>query len=171
MSEIDIPSYQFNHPKNYLGYAVALAHTRSEVGADNLTEKYVVGSPDMARRGAENFGLVDDGELTQRGEWATTEIRHRLVDGDRLVAADGCLEVLELFDDARGTRTRFIEEFDELSEIAPGIAMGDPAIARVVNCLREIHYERQGEDIPYSVPTVDLFFELHSGTRRSRPSS
>lgn len=152
---IDIPHYAFNHPKNYLGYAVALAHTRKPESADRLTEKYVVGDASTARRGAEHLDLVSDGELTERGEWATSELRHRLV-GD-----ENCLEVLELFDDLRGTRKRFVEQFPSLRDVGPGIAIGDPSIARLVNCLREIHKERQGEDTQYAVSTIRLFFGLH----------
>lgn len=152
---IDITHYSFNHPKNYLGYAVALAHTRDAESADQLTEEYVVGAPNMARRGAENLDLVSDGKLTERGEWACSELRERLVDGE------DCLEVLEVFDELKGARKRFVEQFPELRPIGPHIAMGDPTVARLANCLRETHKGRQGEDVPYAVSTISLFFELH----------
>lgn len=152
---MNIPHYSFNHPKNYLGYAVALAHTRDRESAGQLVEEYVVGAPDMARRGAENLGLIQNNELTERGEFVVGELRDRLVDDE------DCLEVLELFDDLRGARKRFVEQFPALRSLGPCIAMGDPAIARLANCLREVHKERQGEDVSYAVSTADLFFELH----------
>lgn len=160
-----ISSYQFNHPKNYIGYVLALGLADSRDEADRMTEDYVTGGPDMARRGAQNMGLVTherNGQghtysLTERGEWLYNEAPDRFE--ERTV-----IEVLEQFDTMRGARKRFVDVFPAFGEIAPDIIQGDPAVARLVTLLDEIHNIKRsfGE---YAVKTDELYGSIEEQDR------
>lgn len=98
MDDYDIPAFQLNHPKNYLGVPVAEA-ADGDTGA--LVSRYVVGACGSAKRGAQALDLLDaDGDLTAQGEDVA----------DHAARQNGTLdEALEQFDDWKRTRTRFIE--------------------------------------------------------------
>lgn len=158
--QIEIPTYDLNHPKSYVGYAVAFKVGGGRDEADRLTKEYVVGGAGMARRGAENMGLIAherDGRqhvysLTERGEWLCSRAP------ECFEAAD--LEgVLETFDEMRGARERFVSRFPEFGEIAPDVLLGDPVITRFVDLLREIHRDRLETDYDYALTTPELFWD------------
>ena len=58
-------SYQLNHPKAYLGYAVALDVGGDPASAKHLTTEYITNGTSMARRGAQHLDLVDDEHVTE----------------------------------------------------------------------------------------------------------
>jgi hypothetical protein len=137
--------YQLNHPKNYVAYALALAETNDPDRAAQLTEEYVTNGVGMARRGAENLGLVDDGELTHRGRW--------LANHPEWFNGQTIRDVLRTFDDRRGTRKRFVEDFPGFWETAPGIAYGDETIARLASILEAEHARRSETALQYGLET------------------
>jgi len=157
----EISSYQFNHPKNYIGYVLAFKQGGSRDEADRITEDYVTGGPDMARRGAQNMGLIAherDGRqhvysLTERGQWFAEEAPERF----------GCKDiqaVLETFDELRGARKRFVEEFPGFAEIAPDVIQGDPAVGMLVDYLEDYHVEKTLTFDEYGVTLVELFRQI-----------
>jgi len=158
---IQVSSYQFNHPKNYIGYVLALKHGGSRDEADRLTVDNVTGAPDIARLGAQNMGLVEkerDGRqynysLTERGEWFCSNAPEYF--GLRYP-----IEILEEFDKMRGARKRFVDEFPEFAEIAPDVVCGDPAVAFLVDALEDYHRECALTHSQYAVGTNKLFWEL-----------
>lgn len=160
-NQYDVSSYDFNHPKSYIGYAIAfgLGGTREE--ADRLVEEYVVGGADMARRGAQNMGLVSherDGNehfysLTDRGEWLCSN-------APECFEADDLEGVLEAFDEMRGARERFVDTFPKFAEIAPDVIRGDPTVDRLITLLEDVHHDRVFSDHDYSIGTTGLFWSL-----------
>lgn len=150
----DISRYQLNHPKAYLGYTVALAKGGDKQSADELTEEYVTGGPDMARRGAQNLGLVeqtDDGyQPTGWGDLLVLDLQYTF-------DTDSNQDVLEEFDELRGARTRFIEQFPDLRTLCAEIGMGDPMISSLVSLIHGIQRDRITSDEPMELSTVELF--------------
>ena len=93
-------SFGLNHPKNYLGYALALYHPADT--RDVLTT-HVVGAVDGAKRGASFLGLVDErpdrAVLTPLGEEVVRFAMNRYASVET---------ALEAFDDWKRSRKRFI---------------------------------------------------------------
>ena len=141
--EIDVPttSYGLNHPKSYIGYTVALKKGGDRETADDLCEEYVVGAPDMARRGAMNMGMI---ESPSRGEYQLTDhgadICTRALD---LFPGNNYTQVLEFFEGLKGSRKRFVDKCPEWADLAPDIMQGDPAAERLVDLMQDIHERRE----------------------------
>ncbi|MFB6092251.1 MAG: hypothetical protein ABEK02_04480 [Haloquadratum sp.] len=126
-------SFPVNHPKNFLGYALALA-----ADADTATAyaEHVIRAVSGGRRGAILLGLVEDcpdGEkLTHRGAEVVRFARRR---HGRLDAA------LEQFDDWTGKRARFPSYAPRWAQLARSITMQYEPAQLVVDALERLHRE------------------------------
>ncbi|MWV65713.1 hypothetical protein GRS48_12910 [Halorubrum sp. JWXQ-INN 858] len=146
-------SFPLNHPKNYLGYAIALA---APGDVDALVDTHVVSAVRGARRGAVFLGLVDDRpdgpRLTPLGEEV---VRFALREHGSLEDA------LAAFDGWKRSRTRFVDLAPRWGEIARRVVWSYPATRPLVTEIQRIH--DAGEPAP---SLVDLVTWLH----RTRPS-
>jgi hypothetical protein len=127
-------SYQLNHPKAYLGYAVALDVGGYPASAKHLTTEYITNGTSMARRGAQHLDLVDDErELTPHGEWVVTQ-------APRWFGVDDNQSVLEELDGLRGARGRFSETLETLPQgDAFTLVAGDDDITKLIQTLEHAH--------------------------------
>jgi len=124
-------SFPVNHPKNFLGYALAVAASgnTSEVYAEN-----VIRAVSDGRRGAILLGLIDsrsDGEyLTYLG----AEVRR--------VAQQQCGSIpaaLDRFTEWRGKRTRFTDLAPRWAQLARTAAIQYEPTRLIVDSLEQIH--------------------------------
>lgn len=154
---MSISHYLYNHPKAYIGYAMALVLGRNKDNADELTDEYVIGGANAARRGAENLSLIgtQDGDLvlSEHGSWVVCS-------APDWFGVDTLGDVLILFDDHRGDRERMVEQFPAFEEYAPTLAIADYDIHRLVYSLSKVHNKRLTQDVPYALRTDELFREL-----------
>ncbi|MFD1513474.1 hypothetical protein [Halomarina rubra] len=124
-------SFPLNHPKNYLGYALALA-------ADGETEtvyaENIVDDPGGGRRGAIILGLIDareDGEyLTHAG---AEVVRFGQAQCGSVDAA------LTQFDDWAGKRMRFTRYAPRWAQLARSVTMGYEPTKLIVDALESLH--------------------------------
>ncbi|MFC7228634.1 hypothetical protein N0B31_14575 [Salinirubellus salinus] len=141
-------SFGLNHPKNYLGYALALAH-------DGETERVladrVVAATADARRGAAFLDLVSETpsgvELTSLGEEV---VRFAL---DRYGSVDAALDA---FGDWKRSRTRFTEVAPAWGLLTRRVVWAYPATELLVTELQTMH-----EDGITAPSLVDLVEWLH----------
>jgi len=144
-------SFGLNHPKNYLGYPIALAGEGDTAAA---MESHVVGAVDDARRGAAALGLVDIRphriELAPLGEEV---VRFAL---SRYGSAAAALSELGEF---RRSRRRFCELDPEWGGIARRVVWAYPAAKLLVEELQTMHEE--GIETPSLVDLVEWCFTHH----------
>jgi len=127
-------SFPVNHPKNYLGYALALA---AEGDTKEAYTENVIRLVSGGRRGAILLGLVDA---------QTEELTHLGAEVVRFARAE-CGSVraaLERFDDWTGKSTRFAVLAPRWAQLARSIAMQYEPTQLVVEALETIHGERGG---------------------------
>jgi len=141
-------SFGLNHPKNYLGYPLALYHP-GDTGT--VLSERVVGAVDDARRGAAFLGLVAEAptrvELTSLGEEVVrfARARHGSVDA-----------ALAEFEGWKRSRRRFADLAPEWGLLARRVLWAYPATKLLVEELQTMH------DDGIRDPTlVDLVEWLH----------
>jgi len=141
-------SFGLNHPKNYLGVAVACSHRGD---TRELVAEHVVGAVDDAIRGAAFLGLVEPSparlELTGLGtEVIRFAVRHY---GDTETA-------LQLFETWHGARTRFIDDQPLWGELLRRVVFAYPATELLVTELQQRH-----DDCTEPASLVELVEWLH----------
>ncbi|MFB6252685.1 MAG: hypothetical protein ABEI27_13560 [Halobellus sp.] len=107
-------SFPVNHPKNYLGYALALA---AEADTEATYEKYVIRLTEDGRRGAILLGLVDC-----RGRERLSHLGGEVVRFAR--SRHGSVEAaLSTFDEWTGKSTRFTTLAPRWAQLARSVTM------------------------------------------------
>ncbi|MEF8854012.1 MAG: hypothetical protein V5A24_00720 [Haloarculaceae archaeon] len=131
-------SFPVNHPKNYLGYALALA---AEGATAAVYADHVIRLPDAGRRGAILLGLVEerpDGDyLTHAGAEVVRFARHQ---------EGGVAAALELFQEWSGKRKRFTEYAPRWAQLARAVAVRYEPTQLVLDALEGLH--RDGRPAP-----------------------
>jgi hypothetical protein len=144
-------SFGLNHPKNYLGYAVAVAHPEDTA---SVVADRVVGAVEDARRGAAFLGLVesapDEVRLTGLGEEV---VRFALREYGSVDAA------LAEFEGWQGSRRRFTEAAPRWAQLARRVVYDYPATELLVGELQRMHAD--GIADPTLVQLVEWLHELH----------
>lgn len=141
-------SFGLNHPKNYLGYAVAV-HADGETTA--LVDEHVVGAVADARRGAASLGLIEE---TPRGP-GLTGLGHEVV---RFATRHegSTAATLERFEDWQGSGRRFCDLDPAWGQLARRVVYDYPATELLITELQTMHTDGVGD------PTlVDLVGWLH----------
>ncbi|WP_336022424.1 hypothetical protein [Halobellus salinisoli] len=135
-------SFPVNHPKNYLGYALALA---ADADTDETYADHVIRLVDDGRRGAILLGLVDS-----RGVERLTHLGREVV---RFARSEyGSVEsALERFDEWTGKQTRFTELAPRWAQLARGVTMQYEPTTLVVDALENLHH---GGVCPARLPEV-----------------
>ena len=136
-------SFPVNHPKNFLGYALALA---AEGETDEVYAERVIAAPHAGRRGAILLGLVAarprGDTLTQVGAEVVRFARHH----------HGSLDAaLDVFDGWTGKRARFTSYAPRWAQLARSVTVGYEPTALVVDALEQLH--AAGRDAP-TLPEV-----------------
>lgn len=124
---VERPRFRYNHPKNYLGVAIAAA---ADGDTGGLVQAYVVRGAGAARDGARQLGLLDaDGGLTPAGQHVAEYARSTY---------GGYRAALERFDEWRGTSNRFVE-LDEgrWRAVAPDVIADHTVCEDVLHILDE----------------------------------
>ena len=123
--------FGLNHPKNYLGYTLAVHSSRH---TEEATEEHVVGAIPDARQGAEFLGLIDTGggseNLTSLGKEVVRFAVSKHGDVDT---------ALEKFSEWKGSRTRFTEVAPEWGLVARRVVFEYPATELIVEELQKLH--------------------------------
>lgn len=136
-------SFPVNHPKNYLGYALAHAAERE---TNEAYRDHVIREISGGRRGAILLGLIEeraDGEyLTQLG---AEVVRFALTHYDSIDST------LNTFEQWAGRRTRFTEYAPRWAQLARSVAIQYEPTALIVDALESLH--RDGVDKP-GLPTL-----------------
>lgn len=142
-------SFGLNHPKNYLGYPLALYHSDP---TNQMLSEYVVGDIAGARKGAAFLGLIDQppaGEqLTPLGREV---IRFALSRYESIDAA------LSTFQDWQRSRQRFCELAPEWGLLTRRVLWEYPATQLLVEELQRLH----DDGVP-APSLVDLVEHLHT---------
>ncbi|MFA1610766.1 hypothetical protein [Halobellus rubicundus] len=123
-------SFPVNHPKNYLGYPLALA---ADADTEAVYEDRVIRLVGDGRRGAILLGLVEG-----RGVDRLTHLGREVV---RFARAEcGSVEsALAEFDAWTGKSTRFTELAPRWAQLARSVAMGYEPTRLVVEALERLH--------------------------------
>lgn len=160
-------SFGLNHPKNYLGYPLALLHSED---TDAVLAEYVVGAVDDARRGASFLGLVDERPdrvtLTQLGEEVVRFALNRY----------GTVEVaLQEFEAWQGSQSRFCDVASEWGLLTRRVVWAYPATKLLVTELQTMHDDGIREPslvdlvewlhVQHSTFTVELFLRGNDNVR------
>ena len=126
-------SFGLNHPKNYLGYALALYHPDDTAA---VLERHVVAAVADARRGAAFLGLVE--ELPNRE--TLTPLGDEVVRfaTERYGSVDAALRT---FDDWRGSRERFSDLAPAWGLLARRVVWQYRATQLLVGELQAMHEE------------------------------
>ena len=142
-------SFGLNHPKNYLGYALALYAAGST--EELLVANDVVGAVDDARRGAAFLGLVEE----MPGGPELTALGHEVV--RFALARSGSVEAaLGEFEQWHGSARRFVDLAPAWGQLARRVVAAYPATELLVTELQQMHVDGIPE------PTlVDLVVWLH----------
>ena len=129
-------SFPVNHPKNFLGYALAIA---AEADTRETYARHVIREVSGGRRGAILLGLVDD---RSDGDYLT----HLGAEVVRFARAEhgSLLAALEEFDAWTGRSTRFTELAPRWALLARTVTMQYEPTRLVVDALEQLH--RNGVD-------------------------
>lgn len=156
MSYSDSPiKLGLNHPKNYLGYALAFAASRSVGDSNALLEEYqIVNDFEKARHGAVELGFLEmtDGEyaLTERGDSLATFSEKRY----------GTIESgLESLGELYRSPKRFIDARPHWTEELQSAILAAPPLDRLIGGIQEILSDRVTPDAELELPI--LFGELY----------
>ncbi|WP_430504697.1 hypothetical protein [Haloparvum sp. PAK95] len=146
-------SFGLNHPKNYLGYPLALYAAGD---TETVVKNRVVGAVDDARRGAAFLGLIEERpnrtELTSLGREVVRFALREYADVDAALGA---------FADWAGSPRRFSALAPKWGQLARRVVWAYPATELLVEELQALHEDGHPE------PTlVDLVTHLHE----TRPS-
>jgi hypothetical protein len=144
-------SFGLNHPKNYLGYALALAH---EGDTEAVLAERVVGATADARRGAAFLDLVEDRpagpELSPLGREV---VRFAMEHAGSVDAA------LDEFPDWSGSSRRFTDLAPAWGQLARRVVWAYPATQLLVTELAAMH--RDGILEPSLVDLVEWLHVQH----------
>ena len=144
-------SFGLNHPKNYLGYALAVHHPEP---TEEAVEEYVVGAVPDARKGAEFLGLVD----STGGNETLTLVGKEVV--RFAVSEHGDVEsALREFKEWHGKRKRFTKLSPKWGLVARRVIFEYPATELIVEELQSLH--EQGVSKPTLREFVLNLFESH----------
>jgi hypothetical protein len=145
-------SFSLNHPKNYLGYALAVAHPEP---TDTIAAERVVGAVDGARSGATFLNLLDE-----RPDGAV-----RLTPLGREVVRFGQREygsvdaALDTFADWKRSRKRFCDVAPRWAQLARRVVFDYPATELLVEEIQRMHED--GHDAPTLPELVERLHRLH----------
>jgi hypothetical protein len=142
-------SFGLNHPKNYLGYALA-SYAAGSTG--DLLDRYdVVGAVEDARRGAAFLGLVEEAPTGP----ALTALGHEVV---RFALSRYCTaeDALAEFRQWHGSSARFYDDAPEWGQLARRVVHAYPATELLVTELQQMHDDHIPEP-----SLVDLVVWLH----------
>lgn len=124
-------SFPVNHPKNFVGYALALA---ADAETEAVYSEHVIDLPDAGRRGAILLGLVDD---RTDGEYLThlgAEVVRFARDQHGSVEA-----ALEQFVEWKRKSKRFPEYAPRWAQLARAVTMQYEPTRLVVDALEQLH--------------------------------
>ena len=142
-------SFNLNHPKNYLGYPLALYHSET---TEEILSEHVVGNVTGARRGARFLGLIEETpageELTPLGREV---VRYAL---SRYGSVDAAIEQFEAW---HGTKQRFYTEAREWGLLARRVLWAYPATQLIVEELQTLH-----DAGVFNPSIIDLIEHLHT---------
>jgi hypothetical protein len=142
-------SFSLNHPKNYLGYPLALYHSAP---TEEVLSEYVVGDVSGARKGASFLGLIEETptgeELTPLG---TEVVRFALSRYDSVDAA------IAQFEAWHRSQQRFADLVPQWGLLARRVLWAYPATQLIVEELQTLH------DAGVVEPSIiDLVEHLHA---------
>jgi hypothetical protein len=144
-------SFGLNHPKNYLGFALAVVHDAATAA---VVAERVVGAVEDAARGAAFLGLVEEApqgrSLTPLGR----EVGRFAVDEYGSVDA-----ALDAFADWKGSPKRFCELAPRWGLLARRVLWAYPATQLLVEELQHMHED--GIPEPSLVDVVEYLHALH----------
>ena len=124
-------SFPVNHPKNYLGYALALA---ADGETDAVYADYVINAISGGRRGAILLNLVDEqpngDSLTHLGAEVVRFAREQ---------HGSVMPALEVFDSWTGRSTRFTELAPRWAQLARSVAIEYEPTRLLIEALERIH--------------------------------
>lgn len=155
-----IPSFNLNHPKNYIGYTVAtgIASTTADaVGRTLLTRNDENGNRitrdvDGAAAGARALGLISetggDEALTERGRRIVTHAGDVYADERDALAA-----LRELF----GQGKRFIEALPEWEPLIQEILVSHDGLFRLIDLMADVHADRPEPTFPLPLLVQELY--------------
>jgi len=142
-------SFGLNHPKNYLGYALAHYHAEE---TDSLVAEHVVGAVDDAQRGARFLGLLD-GTPEQ-----LTSLGHEVV--RFAIEEHGSVDrALGEFSNWAGRSKRFVDLAPRWGQVARRVVFAYPATELLVEELQHLHTDLHRA--PTLVELVTYLHELH----------
>ena len=117
-------SFGLNHPRNYLGYAVAVY---ADADAERATAEHVVGAVDDARAGAVALGLVEGGP----GEPRLTPLGAEVV-RFAIEAEGSAADALAFLETLHGRRSRFTDLAPAWARLARRVLFTHPAVSLLV---------------------------------------
>lgn len=125
-------SFGLNHPKNYLGYPLALY---CDGPTDELVAEHVVGAVDDARKGATFLGLIEERPTR---EPLPTELGEEVV---RFAIREygGTRAALREFENWKRSRKRFVDVAPPWGQLTRRIVFEYPATKLLVEKLQEMH--------------------------------
>ncbi len=142
-------SFNLNHPKNYLGYPLAVYHSDT---TEEVLSEYVVGDTAGAQKGASFLGLIKETptgeELTPLGREV---VRYVL---SRYGSVDAAIEQFEAW---HGTKHRFYTEAREWGLLARRVLWAYPATQLIVEELQALH-----DAGIFNPSIIDLIEHLHT---------
>lgn len=123
--------FGLNHPKNYLGYTLAV---HSSANTEEAVEEYVVGAVSDAKKGAEFLGLID----TTGSSETLTSLGKEVI--RFAVSKHGSVDIaLENFADWKRSRKRFTEVAPQWGLVSRRVVFEYPATELIVEELQRIH--------------------------------
>jgi hypothetical protein len=127
---VAVESLKKNHPKNAVGYALAV---RLSEDTEDAFKQYVIKSVDDARLDATALGLVGDGfdrgQLTTLGREAVRTITYH---------HGGIVPALEAIQEQTGRSARFIDELPVMGTVARQVLLTYPPTQVLVNTLTDL---------------------------------
>lgn len=124
-------SFPVNHPKNYLGYALALA---ADGDTDEVYSEYVINSVSGGRRGALLLGLVDNRPSGETLTHLGAEIVRFASDQHGSISA-----ALKEFASWKGRSTPFTELAPRWAQLARSVAIQYDPTQLIVEALERLH--------------------------------
>ncbi len=144
-------SFSLNHPKNYLGYPLALVHAGE---TPTVLDRHVVGATNGARQGAAFLGLIVESptgvDLTPLGEEV---VRFAMATAGSVAAA------LDRFEDWKGARGRFCDVAPDWGHLARRVVWAYPATQLLVGELQRMADDDLRD--PTLVQLVEYLHEVH----------
>lgn len=164
---VTVESLKKNHPKNAIGYALAV-HSADD--SDTIFKEHVIQSVDDARLDATALGLVGDGlnrrKLTGLGREAVRTIIHH---------HGGVVPALEAIQRLTGSRVRFIDKLPVMGTVARQVLLTYPPTQVLANTLdrlaeeghREPSLARVAKTIAQKRPELSLDLFISPSDRES----